>query len=112
MSLIFSVSKPGADITFKPMLFGLVYSGTVATFPKAVFCTAIGILFVAFAATMLVRSPLAELKENPSAQKRSRNTEEERRGRSRVSKDLRGGYGSTSEAGSPPAQGPSSSGLN
>ncbi|KAJ7086686.1 major facilitator superfamily domain-containing protein [Mycena epipterygia] len=96
-----------------PMLFGLVYSGTVATFPKAVFCTAIGILFVAFAATMLVRSPLAELKENSSAQKRSRNTRaEERRGRSRVSKDLRGGYGSTSETGSPPEQGPSSSGSN
>ncbi|KAJ6463249.1 major facilitator superfamily-domain-containing protein [Mycena vitilis] len=98
-----------------PLLFGLIYSGTVATFPKAVFCTAIGILFLALSATILVRSPLAEAKGKAPVRRRYGPhwqldaQEEEERGRSRVSKDLRG-YGSTSEAGSPPEQGPSSSG--
>ncbi|KAJ7367765.1 hypothetical protein DFH08DRAFT_676719 [Mycena albidolilacea] len=98
-----------------PLLFGLVYSGTVATFPKAVFVTAIGILFVALLATILVRSPVADVKGKSPVRRqlgRRRDTEEEEeRGRSRASKDLRG-YGSTSEAGSPPEQGPSSSGSH
>jgi hypothetical protein len=99
----------------QPLLFGLIYSGTVATFPKAVFVAAMGILFVALLATILVRNPVADVKGKSPARRRlgrRRDTEEEEeRGRSRASKDLRG-YGSTSEAGSPPEQGPSSSGLN
>ncbi|KAJ7265904.1 major facilitator superfamily domain-containing protein [Mycena haematopus] len=96
-----------------PLLFGLIYSGTVAMFPKAVFVTAIGILFVALMATMFVRSPLIDVKGKLPA-RRQRTAEEEERGRSRASKDLRGGFGSTSGSGSSPEQfeGPSSSGSN
>ncbi|KAF7331613.1 Serine palmitoyltransferase 2 [Mycena kentingensis (nom. inval.)] len=47
-----------------PMLFALIYSNTVATYPKAVFGAAIGILFLALSVTLLVRSPLAELRKN------------------------------------------------
>jgi hypothetical protein len=99
----------------QPLLFGLIYSGTVATFPKAVFVAAMGILFVALLATILVRNPVADVKGKSPARRRlgrRRDTEEEEeRGRSRASKDLRG-YGSTSEAGSPPEQGPSLSGSH
>ncbi|KAF7330890.1 MFS general substrate transporter [Mycena venus] len=98
-----------------PALFGLIYYGTVATFPKAVFATAMGILFVALLATLLVRNPLADVKGKSPVRRRlgQRDAEEEEeRGRSRTSKDLRGSYGSFSEAGSPPEQGPSTSGSN
>jgi hypothetical protein len=96
-----------------------------------VFVTAIGIVFGALTATLLVRSPLAVALDDKdgkgkAAVRRRRNNEEgggdeeeEERGRSRVSKDLRGyGYGSMSEgeAGSPTEQGqeqgPSGSGRN
>ncbi|KAJ7179642.1 major facilitator superfamily-domain-containing protein [Mycena filopes] len=112
-----AVLQATGQMILGPLLFGVVYSGTVGTYPKAVFCTALGILFVALTATMLVRSPLP-LTENkgkspavPGTRRRNGNgVAEEARGRSRRSKDL--GYGSTSEAGSPPEQGPSASGSN
>ncbi|KAF7336657.1 hypothetical protein MVEN_02100500 [Mycena venus] len=44
----------GQMVLGQPLLFGLVYSGTVATFPKTVFVTAIGILFAALTAIMLL----------------------------------------------------------
>ncbi|KAJ6612128.1 major facilitator superfamily domain-containing protein [Mycena sp. CBHHK59/15] len=107
-----AVLQATGQMILGPLLFGLVYSGTVATFPKAVFVTAIGILFVALTATLLVRSPLAEARRKSGSRRRFRTVEEEEeRGRSRVSKDLRG-YGSTSMQGSPPVQGPSSSGSS
>ncbi|KAJ7101611.1 major facilitator superfamily domain-containing protein [Mycena crocata] len=101
-----AVLQATGQMILGPMLFGLIYSGTVATFPKAVFVTAMGILSAALVATLLVRSPLAEVKDKASMRRRRAvpPEDEEERGRSRVSKDLRGGYGSTSEAG------PSSSG--
>ncbi|KAJ7067798.1 major facilitator superfamily domain-containing protein [Mycena amicta] len=101
-----------------PPLFALIYSSTVATFPKAVFCTAIGILFLALSATLLVRSPLAKVKGTGKARETVRRRrrvsdpeEDEERGRSRASKDLRqhsayGSVASGSEAG------PSSMGSN
>ncbi|KAJ6513208.1 major facilitator superfamily domain-containing protein [Mycena sanguinolenta] len=91
-----AVLQAGGQMVLGPLLFGLMYSGTVANFPKTVFVTAIAILFAALAAIMLVRSPLSEGKGKSAAARRRRrmNTlEEETRGRSRVSKDLRG-YGS------------------
>jgi len=96
-----AVLQAGGQMVLGPLLFGLVYSGTVATFPKTVFVTAIGILFAALAAIMLVRSPLSEIKGKSAARRRRRinSLEEEQRGRSRVSKDLRG-YGSTGQQGS------------
>ncbi|KAJ7494774.1 major facilitator superfamily-domain-containing protein [Mycena galericulata] len=96
-----AVLQAGGQMVLGPLLFGLVYSGTVATFPKAVFVTAIGIMFLALTAIMLVRSPLSEVPGKAAVRRRRQinSLEEEQRGRSRVSKDLRG-YGSTQQ-GSP-----------
>jgi len=87
------------------LLFGLVYSGTVAQFPKAIFVTACSILVAALVCSSLVRSPLqrqragnkgkTSVKDGAYKGKKrrlSREEEEERRGRSRASKDLFG-YG-------------------
>ncbi|KAJ7756478.1 major facilitator superfamily domain-containing protein [Mycena maculata] len=93
-----AVLQAGGQMVLGPLLFGLVYSGTVATFPKTVFVMAIGILFASLAALMLVRSPLSDIKGKGAVRRRRRinsvEEEEEERGRSRISKDLRG-YGST-----------------
>ncbi|KAJ7274353.1 major facilitator superfamily domain-containing protein [Mycena haematopus] len=93
-----AVLQAGGQMVLGPLLFGLVYSGTVANFPKTVFVSAIAILFVALTAIMLVRSPLSEVKGKSAVRRRRRinSLEEEQRGRSRVSKDLRG-YGSTDQ---------------
>ncbi|KAJ7158716.1 hypothetical protein C8R46DRAFT_1165058 [Mycena filopes] len=94
-----AVLQASGQMVLGPLLFGLVYSGTVATFPKTVFVVAIGILFAALTAIMLVRSPLSEVGKAPARRRLRRSLEEEeRRGRSTVSKDL--GYGSTSQASS------------
>ncbi|KAF7424424.1 hypothetical protein PC9H_009731 [Pleurotus ostreatus] len=70
-----------------PLIFGLIYSGTVATFPKAVFNTAAGILILAIVAIFLVQPPLGASK-GKKARRDSAEIEVER-GRSRVPKDLR-----------------------
>ncbi|PPQ64605.1 hypothetical protein CVT26_002003 [Gymnopilus dilepis] len=86
-----------------PMLFGLIYSGTVAQFPKAIFVTAAGILVCALAIVMCVRNPVRVVSMTRAIQggKRRRRDTDGERGRSRVSKDLRGGavpyYGSASD---------------
>jgi len=83
-----------------PMLFGLVYSGTVAAFPKAVFIAAAGLLICSLMLVMLVRGPVvpnAGGTISRKAIKKSKKVRDGERGRSRVSKDLRGGatgYGS------------------
>lgn len=112
----FAVLQATGQMILGPMLFGIVYSGTVATYPKAVFVTAFGLLFMAFLATLFVRNPISDVNGKAPGWRRQLSTveEEEERGRSRISKDLRG-YGSTSEVGSPPQQleqGPSSNGAN
>ncbi|KAJ6576516.1 major facilitator superfamily domain-containing protein [Mycena vulgaris] len=91
-----AVLQAGGQMVLGPLLFGLVYSETVAAFPKTVFVVAIGILFASLTAMMLVRSPLSEVKGKSGVRRRRRinSLEEEQRGRSRISKDLRG-YGST-----------------
>ncbi|KAJ7773321.1 major facilitator superfamily-domain-containing protein [Mycena metata] len=103
-----AVLQATGQMVLGPLLFGLVYSGTVATFPKTIFVTAIGILFAALTAIMLVRSPLSEVAKGKLAgrRRRQRSLEEERRGRSTVSKDL--GYGSTSRQVPSPNQASSS----
>lgn len=71
------------------MLFGLIYSETVAAFPKAIFVAAAGILVTSLTLMMLVRGP-----KTPSMKgkgKAKRNAKEPQRGRSRIRKDLRGG---------------------
>ncbi|KAF4571304.1 hypothetical protein EYR36_008633 [Pleurotus pulmonarius] len=70
-----------------PLIFGLIYSGTVATYPKAVFNTAAGILILAIVAIFLVQ-PLLGASKGKKARRDSAEIEVER-GRSRVPKDLR-----------------------
>ena len=68
-----------------PLIFGFIYSATVATFPKAIFTTAGGICVVSIAFVFLIR-PVA----GPKGKRRRVQSEVEiERGRSRVSKDLR-----------------------
>lgn len=87
-----------------PMVFGIIYSSTVASFPKAIFATASGLVLLSFAFTMLVRPDVSlsvmkrkkvEAKGKPAIRpygvKPKRRYQEQARGRSRVSKDLRGG---------------------
>ncbi|KAF8071918.1 major facilitator superfamily domain-containing protein [Lyophyllum atratum] len=88
-----------------PMLFGLVYSGTVAAFPKAVFVTAGGLLICSLMLVMLVRGPVIPNAGGPvsgkGTKKGKRKVLDGERGRSRVSKDLRGGatkYGSVASS--------------
>ncbi|KAF9532509.1 major facilitator superfamily domain-containing protein [Crepidotus variabilis] len=82
-----------------PMLFGLIYSDTVADFPKTVFVVASAICFLSllliFSLHNPVRapkgSPFSKSKPMPTMVRRRRDGVLVERGRSRVSKDLRGG---------------------
>lgn len=87
------------------MLFGLVYSGTVATFPKAVFVLGSGIMVGSLTMMFFVRNPVRMHPLQRRRQRRQQSDDDRERGRSRQSKDLRGGaithssyasYGSTS----------------
>ncbi|KDR76286.1 hypothetical protein GALMADRAFT_156377 [Galerina marginata CBS 339.88] len=93
-----------------PMLFGLIYSSTVAHFPKTIFVVGAGIMVFALAMMLCVRNPVRMPRSlssssspgaNAGGKRRRRDGQE--RGRSRVSKDLRGGavayhdYGSTTD---------------
>jgi hypothetical protein len=71
------------------LLFGLVYSETVARYPKAIFVTSAGMLVGALAFLSLLRSESVIGKGKRKMKRWER--EEAERGRSRVSKDLRGG---------------------
>ena len=81
------------------MIFGLVYSETVAKFPKAVFAVAGALLVFALTVVLCVKNPVRPAypsgrlttggkKKNTNNRRQGRDIE---RGRSRVSKDLRGG---------------------
>jgi len=81
-----------------PMVFGVVYSSTVASFPKAVFAVACALVLVSIALTILVRSdvslsmkPKKVKAKGKAIVKPNLRYQEISRGRSRVSKDLRGG---------------------
>uniref|UniRef100_A0A0W0EXW5 MFS general substrate transporter n=1 Tax=Moniliophthora roreri TaxID=221103 RepID=A0A0W0EXW5_MONRR len=82
-----------------PLLFGLIYSETVAHFPKAIFVTACSILVIALCVTMLIRNPVRRERVSSSSPhgkgkgktQKKRGKPEKERGRSRVSKDLFGG---------------------
>ncbi|CDO77818.1 hypothetical protein BN946_scf184722.g10 [Trametes cinnabarina] len=88
----FSVLQAVGQMVLGPALFGLIYTQTVAKFPKAIFAVAGGILVVSLAVLCLVR-PDAGLKGGRKP-KRSvaggvDDDVEQRRGRSRANKDLR-----------------------
>lgn len=68
------------------MLFGLIYSETVAQYPKAIFVTAAGMITVALALLFLVRPDVGRKVQRRSA--RAQMEVEIERGRSRVSKDI------------------------
>ncbi|EKM57891.1 uncharacterized protein PHACADRAFT_251794 [Phanerochaete carnosa HHB-10118-sp] len=68
-----------------PLIFGVVYSATVAVFPKAIFATAAAITVVALALLCLLRPDVALRARQRQRMNRHDETE---RGRSRVRKDL------------------------
>ncbi|KAJ7650210.1 hypothetical protein FB45DRAFT_779197 [Roridomyces roridus] len=109
-----SVLQAGGQMVLGPLLFGMVYSETVAFLPKTIFLVAITILFGSLITLMLIRSPLSESKSEAVRRRRRQASrlEEETRGRSRVSKDL-WGYGAVQqqERGLPPNEGPSSASV-
>jgi len=80
----FSVLQATGQMIFGPMLFGLVYSLTVATFPKGIFVLAASFVAVAMSLVMFVRTPGKKPKRKTTWE------EEVERGRSRASKDLTG----------------------
>jgi len=94
----FSVLQAVGQMIVGPMIFGLVYSGTVAKFPKAIFMVAAGFLVCALIMVLCVRNPVQHGYPGQSKGKKIREGRDVERGRSRVSKDLRGGaivnYGS------------------
>ena len=74
------------------MIFGLLYVGTVAQFPKAIFVTAAGVLLFALVSMFLVVNPAVKRVRVGKGKKVVRRIDEElERGRSRASKDLFGG---------------------
>ncbi|KAI0084119.1 MFS general substrate transporter [Irpex rosettiformis] len=66
-----------------PLMFGVIYSSTVANFPKAIFVTAACTLFTALILLSFLRPDVAL-----RVKRRVRQDDESERGRSRISKDL------------------------
>ncbi|KAG7089531.1 hypothetical protein E1B28_011205 [Marasmius oreades] len=92
----FSTVQALGQMIIAPLVFGLVYSETVAQFPKTIFVVACSILVASLCSATLLRNPVrgepdVKGKGNGQGRKRQSKHEEERRGRSRVSKDLFGG---------------------
>ncbi|KAH9848455.1 major facilitator superfamily domain-containing protein [Lenzites betulinus] len=87
----FSVLQAVGQTILGPILFGIIYSETVAKYPKAIFAVAAGIIVVAIAVLCLIR-PDASLKARRKPKRLTPGSVEaqiERRGRPRASKDLR-----------------------
>lgn len=74
------------------MLFGMIYSNTITNFPKAVFVAGTMMCLFALVVFSCVRNPVIKIGFSkgiaPIERRRDKMPE---RGRSRVSKDLRGG---------------------
>ncbi|KAH9941328.1 MFS general substrate transporter [Amylocystis lapponica] len=81
----FAMLRTVGQMIVGPLLFGLIYSTTVATLPKAIFMTAAGFGVIALVLLFMVRTDVG-LKTRRIA--RSRADIEIERGRSRVSKDI------------------------
>ncbi|KAL1742863.1 major facilitator superfamily domain-containing protein [Schizophyllum fasciatum] len=104
-----AVLQAAGQMILGPLLFGLVYSETVAVYPQAIFVVATGALGGALVLLLLVRSPLRGARRAEKGKGKSKDQgkgkgkaaakgkgrrgadEEVRRGRSRASKDLNGG---------------------
>lgn len=70
------------------MLFGLIYSNTVAQYPKAIFVAAGSTVLVGMMTVFLIRNPMDWTKKKGKSRKQRMREEEENRGRSRASKNL------------------------
>lgn len=70
------------------MLFGLVYSNTVATFPKAIFVLAACLVVIAIVMLCLIRPPRVDLPIQIRVETHVRTSVERLRGRSRGQKDI------------------------
>jgi len=94
----FAVLESVGQMIIGPVIFGLVYSGTVAKFPKAIFTLAAGFLMCVLMIILCVRNPVRPAHPGQSKRRKNREGRDVERGRSRVNKDLRGGaivnYGS------------------
>jgi len=94
----FAVLQTIGQTILGPMIFGLIYSGTVAKFPAAIFTVATALLVCSLMVILCVRNPVRPAYPGRSKGKKNRHVRDVERGRSRVSKDLRGGaivnYGS------------------
>ena len=80
-----AVLEAVGQMILAPMLFGLIYSTTVATFPKTIFTVAAVICVASLALLFMIRPDTARGKR-----KCARVEADIERGRSRVNKDLRG----------------------
>jgi len=91
----FAVLQATGQMIIGPMLFGLVYSTTVATFPKGIFVLAASFVLLAVTLLAFVRTPRSPGSKTSRTSKNKTNrqwgNDEVERGRSRVSKDLSGG---------------------
>ncbi|KAL6307471.1 MFS general substrate transporter [Sparassis latifolia] len=81
----FAMLRTVGQMIIGPILFGLIYSTTVAQFPKAIFIAAGAFAFAALVLICLVRPDAGLRAKVPS---RRRDDSEIERGRSRVSKDI------------------------
>ncbi|PCH42581.1 MFS general substrate transporter [Wolfiporia cocos MD-104 SS10] len=87
---LFAMLRTVGQMILGPLLFGVVYSMTVAQYPKAIFVAAGSFAFVAFVFLSMIR-PDAGVKVRRGVSRRVEDVEVER-GRSRVSKDINQAY--------------------
>ncbi|KAH8818804.1 major facilitator superfamily domain-containing protein [Flagelloscypha sp. PMI_526] len=80
----FSVLQAVGQAIVGPALFALIYAETVATYPKGIFAVCAAVLFVSFIFILAIEPPAG-------LGKKKRVRVEDRRGRSRDVRDLRGG---------------------
>ena len=73
--------------TNQPLLFGFIFSSTVASFPKAIFTVAASFIFMAFTLLFLIRVPHPP---DPKGKNKGLQPEDaDERGRSKARKILR-----------------------
>jgi len=98
----FAVLQATGQMILGPMLYGLVYSSTVAKFPKAIFVLAASAVFVSLLLLSFVHHGSGQLSRSSLAKSKRRQEwdDEIERGRSRVSKDISGASSFTAPSGS------------
>ncbi|KAF8520540.1 major facilitator superfamily domain-containing protein [Gautieria morchelliformis] len=87
----FSVMQAVASMILGPLLFGAVYSLTVATYPKAIFMVGAGVMLVSMTVLLLIRPPRVDVPIEIRVETQVEVDVGRTRGRSRKSKDIRSG---------------------